>query len=316
MGKIEAEKPWEMLAIDFTVLEKRLGIENVLIVIDVFTRYSFAFPTRDQKATTVAKILKEQIFDKFGAPDRLLSDQGRNFVSSLIKQLCSCYGVEKVRTTAYHPQGNACCERFNRTLHGLLLTMDNNVKKKWPEHVSALVAHYNMTPHATTGYSPFQVLFGREPKMPRDPVQGNIPEESVDEWISELDQIQSMVWEVVKETEAKQKSMTRKQRDEKAKVTEWIVGQEVLLRNNAKIGRCKMQDEWYGDRWVIESILDAKTGVYKIKSCDDGQERVENRYNLRTAPTLQPFGVKRDLPQDTQTASPRRLRNRVVGDSG
>ena len=194
--------------------------------------------------------------------------------------------------------------------------MDNNVKKKWPEHVSDLVAHYNMTPHATTGHSPFQVLFGREPKMPRDPVQGNVPEESVDEWMSELDHIQSMVWEVVKETEAKQKSMTRKQRDEKAKVTEWIVGQEVLLRNNAKIGRCKMQDEWYGDRWVIESILDAKTGVYKIKSCDDGQERVENRYNLRTAPTLQPFGVKTDLPQDTQTASPRRLRNRVVGDSG
>jgi len=47
MGKIEAGKPWEMLAIDFTVLDTRQGIENVLIITDVFTRFSFAFPTKD-----------------------------------------------------------------------------------------------------------------------------------------------------------------------------------------------------------------------------------------------------------------------------
>ena len=57
-------------------------------------------------------------------------------------------------------------------------------------------------------------------------------------------------------------------------------------------------------------------GRYKIKSCDDGQERVENWYNLRTAPILQPFGVKTDLPDYTPAASPRQLRNSGGGISG
>lgn len=317
MGKIEAGKPWEMLAIDFTVLDKRQGIENVLIITDVFTRFSFAFPTKDQKAATVAKILKEHIFDKFGAPDKLLSDQGRNFLSSLIKQLCRSYRVEKIRTTAYHPQGNGCCERFNRTLHGLLVTLDEREKKKWPEHVSALVSHYNMTPHATTGHSPFHLLFGREPKMPRDPVEVNEIDETVDDWMAELVEIQKTIWEVAKENENKQKSMTRKQREEKAKVPDWRVGQEVLLKNNVKIGRCKMQDEWYSERWIIDEVLDAKNGLYKIKSCDEEQVRVENRCNLRAAPKLQPCEVKSKLEEDSSAAdaSPRRLRNRIVGDN-
>jgi len=64
MGTVEASKPWELLAMDFTLLDKRMGVENVLVVTDVFTRYSFAFPTKDQKASTVAKLLKDNIFDK------------------------------------------------------------------------------------------------------------------------------------------------------------------------------------------------------------------------------------------------------------
>lgn len=166
MGTIEANKPWELLAMDFTLLDKRMGVENVLVVTDVFTRYTFAFPTKDQKASTVAKLLNN-IFDKFGPPERLLSDQGRNFCSSLIQRLCQYYGIE-IRTTAYHPQGNGVCERFNRTLHDLLVTLDERAKKRWPEHVSGLVSIYNATPHASTGYSPFHMLFGREPKLPRD----------------------------------------------------------------------------------------------------------------------------------------------------
>jgi len=70
LGTLDTNKLWEMLSVDFTVLEKRMGMENILIITDIFSRYSFAFPTKDQKATTVAKILKEQIFDRFGAPDK------------------------------------------------------------------------------------------------------------------------------------------------------------------------------------------------------------------------------------------------------
>ncbi|KAI5620525.1 hypothetical protein C0J50_19992 [Silurus asotus] len=104
MGHLLASRPNEILAMDFTMLEPTSsGLENVLVITDVFTKYTLAVPTRDQRAETVAQVLVVEWFCKFGVPGRIHSDQGRNFESSLIQQLCGLYGVEKSRTTPYHP---------------------------------------------------------------------------------------------------------------------------------------------------------------------------------------------------------------------
>lgn len=111
MGHLLASRPNEILAMDYTVLEpSRNGLENVLVLTDVFSKYTLAVPTRDQHASTVAQVLVTEWFSKFGVPARIHSDQGRNFESTLIRQLCSLYGIEKSRTTPYHPAGNGQCE--------------------------------------------------------------------------------------------------------------------------------------------------------------------------------------------------------------
>jgi transposase InsO family protein len=114
----------ELLAIDFLSIEKgKGGCEDVLVVTDSFTKYSWAFPTRNQKATTVAKVLWENVFVHYGLPRRLHSDQGRDFESKLIGDICRVAGIKKTRTTPYHPQGNGQTDRFNRTLLGMLGTL-------------------------------------------------------------------------------------------------------------------------------------------------------------------------------------------------
>ena len=65
-----------------------------------------AFVTKDQKAKTVVQILNKQFISMFGAPAKLLSDQGANFTSALVEELCSAFGIQKCRTTAYHTQCN------------------------------------------------------------------------------------------------------------------------------------------------------------------------------------------------------------------
>ena len=111
----------------------------------IFTKYAQAFPTRDQKADTVAKILWEKIIQNYGFPVRIHADQGRNFESQLIKELCKISGIKKSRTTPYHPQGNGLTERFNHTLFDMLGTLETDQKKDWKQYVGVMTHAYNST---------------------------------------------------------------------------------------------------------------------------------------------------------------------------
>lgn len=169
MGHLLASRPNEIMAIDFTLLEpSRSGLENVLVMTDVFTKYTLAVPTRDQHAETVAHTLVVEWFYKFDVPGRIHSDQGRSSESSLIQQLCSLYQIEKSRATPHHPAGNGQCERFNRTLHNLLRTLPLSPKADWVSALPQVLFCYNTTPHQATGESPYFLMFGQEPRLPVD----------------------------------------------------------------------------------------------------------------------------------------------------
>ena len=82
--------PMELVCVDFLTLEKsKGGQENVLIVTDHFSRYAQAYPTKDQKANTVARVLWRNFFCQFGFPAKLHADEGRNFESAVLKELAS-----------------------------------------------------------------------------------------------------------------------------------------------------------------------------------------------------------------------------------
>lgn len=113
----------------------------------------------------MAKCLWDNFIVHYGFPERLHSDQGRDFESRTIKELCEIGGIQKVRTTPYHPRGNLV-ERFNRTLLQMLGTLNDKDKTHWRDSVKPFVHAYNCTKHETTEFSPYELMFGRQPRLP------------------------------------------------------------------------------------------------------------------------------------------------------
>lgn len=122
---ILTSRPLELVCMDFLSLEPdRSNTKDILVITDHFTKYAVAIPTPNQKARTVAKALWDNFLVHYGFPERLHSDQGPDFESKTIKELCEIAGIKKARTTPYHPRGNPV-ERFNRTLLQMLGTLSH-----------------------------------------------------------------------------------------------------------------------------------------------------------------------------------------------
>ena len=166
---IHVTQPLELVHMDYLSLEPSKGnIENVLVITDHFTRYALAYPSKTQTAQATARILWDNFICHYGFPKKFISDQGRNFESDLIKELCKIAGVKKLHTTPYHPQGNGQCERFNSTLCNMLGTLSEEEKSDWKSYLGCMTHAYNCTKHASTTYSPYYLMFGRHPRLPID----------------------------------------------------------------------------------------------------------------------------------------------------
>ena len=122
----------------------------------------------DQTAVCITNELVK-LFSRLGLPQILHSDQGRNFESTALKQTLEAFGISKSRTTAYHPQGDGLVECFNRSLLQLLCSFVHS-GPDWERYLPLVLYAYRTSRHASTGVSPFQMMFGHQPKLPEHTV--------------------------------------------------------------------------------------------------------------------------------------------------
>ena len=128
---------------------------------------------KDMEAASVAVCLYDFIC-RYGALDFLHTDQGKNFESTLISDLCKLLGIVKTRTTPYHPQSDGMIVRFNRTLLGMLSSGILEEERNWELILPAVMMAFRTSVHKTT---PFKLVFAREVRLPVDVMFGNPPAE-------------------------------------------------------------------------------------------------------------------------------------------
>ena len=262
--------PLELVCMDYLTLEQsKGGISNILVITDHFTKYAMAIPTRNQTAKTTAEAFYNNFILHYGIPTRIHSDQGTNFESTIIKELCNLTGMEKTRTSIYHPQGNAGPERYNRTLLGMLGTLQNEQKANWSKYINSLVYAYNCTPQSSTKYSPFEIMFGRRPKLPIDIMFEQIIENqnrTTKEYVEDLKDRMETTRKLVQNHLDKAKEDQKNYYDQKARAAKLYSGDRVLVKVLAFEGKHKIQDKFEGGTYIVVDQPNEEIPVYRVRS--------------------------------------------------
>ncbi|KAJ8369553.1 hypothetical protein SKAU_G00095810 [Synaphobranchus kaupii] len=280
LKSIVTSRPLELVCIDFWSAEDSSNKSvDVLVVTDHFTKLAQAYPCSNQSAKVVARQLWNN-FCTYGFPERVHSDQGANFESSLIAEMLQVAGVQKSHTTPYHPMGNGCIERFNRTLGNMIRALLPKAKHRWLQMLKALTFSYNATVHETTGYAPFQLMFGRCPRLPIDMMFESVLQ---DERVAGYDvYVQALKRDLAEAVKIAQASASKQQKrqanlyDKKLKGAPVDVGDRLLLANKGKRGKRKLADRWEGHLYVV---TEKTKGVhtFKIRNSETGVEKVVHR---------------------------------------
>ncbi|GFX00478.1 retrovirus-related Pol polyprotein from transposon 412 [Trichonephila clavipes] len=182
--------PFERIAFDILGPLPRTASGNkyLLVVMDYFTKWPEVYPIPDQEAHTIAEAVVQHWISRYGVPLQLHSDHGRNFVSAVLKGVCELLGIDKTKTTPLHPQTDGMVERFNRTILNNLSLMVSKNQQDWDQKVPLFLLAYRSAVHETTGYSPSQMLFGRDLRLPCDLLFGRPPDtpSSPEEYVQNL----------------------------------------------------------------------------------------------------------------------------------
>jgi len=168
LQKVTAAAPMDLVAIDVLsgLPAATDGSKCILVAVDYFTKWMEAYPLPNEEAETCMKALYQSFFARFGFPQQLHSDQGRNFESRLFAEMAKMAGIRRTRTTPFYPQSDGQTERMNRTLLQMLRATAHDSPNDWPDKIPIVLAAYRMTPHKVTKLSPNEAMIGRNTRCP------------------------------------------------------------------------------------------------------------------------------------------------------
>lgn len=237
----------------------------------------------------------------YGFPEHLHSDQGRDFESHTIKELCALAGIRKVRTSPYNPRGNPV-ERYNRTLLSMLGTLREKEKTQWRDHV-------NCTRNDVTGFSPYELMFGRQPRLPLDlafglPVKEKEPS-SHSQYVKNLRSHLEESYQIAIENSQKVTEKNKKRFDRVVRECTLAAGDRVLVRNIRLRGKHKLADRWESTVYVVTKQM-GDLPVYSVKpEKEEGPSRTLHR------DLLLPCGFLPETEREVQSTNrPKRPRTR------
>lgn len=232
-----SNKPFEKCALDImgSLTVTIRGNKYVLTFQDHFTKFSKAMSIENQEAGTVAREFATKIILEYGIPDKILTDQGTNFISETFKNICKRLKIEKIRTSAYYPESNGALERTHKTLAEYLQHYINEEQTdKWLPY--AMFA-YNTTPHTATGFTPFELVYGHQATLSTALISPPKSTYTYDNYVTELKERLRATQRIAKANLQEEKNKAKEAYNKKTVIRIFKEGDRVLLHDEAL--RCR-----------------------------------------------------------------------------
>ena len=237
------------------------GNQYILVMSDHYTKWVEAAPIPNQRAETVAQEFVKEVISRHGVAKKVLTDQGGNLKSDLMKKVFEVMGIEKLRTSVYHPQTDGQVERFNRTLKALLMSFVNDRHNDWDLHLPIALFAYRNSRHTSTGVSPFLAVHGKEARMPLDFIlnESSTHVMPVADYVDQVRQVIHKTHQKVTTNMEKAQQHQQKSYDQHYRTQSSIplsVGQKVWLYNPAvpRGGSRKFHRPWSGPYIILHWV--------------------------------------------------------------
>ena len=225
----------------------------VLTMIDYATRYPDSVVIPNKKLRTIAGALMK-IFSRIGFPKYILSDQEPTFMSAVINEMYKCLGIKALHSSPYHPQCNGLTENFQRTLKNMIKKFTIENPRDWDLWLDIFLFAYRDSKHKSTGFTPFQLLYGHETRGPLSIIRNS--------WINDPDKYVELSDEYVEEIKEKLIEFRKKAEEN---ISDSQRSQEKYYNKNTKLREFKENEEV----WVLlpnkkNSLILEWQGPYKV----------------------------------------------------
>ena len=279
---------FSLLAMDIKTLPKSSeGYNNLLLVVDYFSKYCFGAPLRDATAPSVFDALMNNIFRIHGCPDMMLSDNAKSFKESVATRVLQTFGVGQRFISPYHPQSNGLCERMNGVISTVVAKLVAGVLSAWEEALPMALYHYNTKRSCATKMAPYHVVYGREPKswVPRrlseraresgpggdeDLFVESMSEDEERRQLGKWDGCRSLLKAAVVGNQGKQNRKNKKAYDKRNKVEEhkFKIGDKVLKTD---LQKSRLMNGRLMPRYAGPFTISGMTKTTVRLTCSDGK---------------------------------------------